>query len=382
MADWYTYANQPFMKIKRRITIMGFDNYGRWLYNRSLEVIPNSVFGMKKKDYSHLLSSVEDKKKLINEKLYKMASYTGRRTNFAVTHDAIDLTAHYDSILHFYYSALNIDWTIFDYINDVKITDVPELTIEMPTGDGDIWFVHVKPFMDGIPLTYKDKYKWAENGLVASVYLNNAKEFSANCMYSKYKDVTPIFGLAILKDEYHISVGPAYKFDASLVKLSKNSTLGIYNLIDLDSDKPVNAYFVRMSYKIIYAIMYCVHCYNHRDTIQKAGSVEHKIYKEHAVHVVRSSTDNEKAEITDKLVNLNAYHVTGEYTYKGGHHSSPIEHDRKGFYRKSRGRGDYNLVDGFYIFVGNKQGAYSYVRATHVNGTKPASKTVKVYNVK
>lgn len=359
---------------------MGFDNYGRWLYNRSFEIIPNSVFGMKKKDYSHLLSSVEDKKQLINEKLYRMASYKGKHSDFMIVQDAIDLTAHYDSILHFYYDKWDIDWTSFNSINDVKICDVPELTIEMPVGDGRTWFAHVKPFIDSVPSAYSSSYKWAEKGLSVVLYLNTADGLNANCLFSKYKEIAPAFKITVIPGKYYISVGDAYEYSNKLVDMTNESNINISNVINPDSDKAVNTYFSYVSYNVIYAIMYCVHCYNHRATISKPG--KHKTSKLHEVRIVQISKDDIKAEPTDKLVDLMTYCSAEKHAYKGGHHSSPVEHDRKGFYRRSRGKGDYDLVDGNFIWVGNKQGYYSYVRSTHVNGVKSVKKTVKVYNVK
>jgi hypothetical protein len=346
-----------------------------------MEIIPNSVFGLKKKEYLHLLSSVEDKKKFINDKLYKKASFRGTYTDFMLTQDAIDMTAHYDSILHFFCNIWDNDWTEFDAINDVKFGDVPELTIEIPD-DERIWFAHVKPFGESVPYAYRDAYGQFNNGLCISVYLNIVDSIKWNHLFLKYKEITPFFKIILTPNSYYICLGDAYDFNKGVIQMADKQHVSLPRMIDLKSDNPGNVFLNFVATNIVYAVMYCIHSYNHRATIARPKSDANRIYKKHEVHVVQASREGTRAEVTDKLVDLTTYHSAERHAYKGGHHASPIEHDRKGFYRKSRGRGDYDYVNGNFIWVGNKQGKYSYVRSTHVNGVKPVTKSVKVYNVK
>lgn len=113
------------------------------------------------------------------------------------------------------------------------------------------------------------------------------------------------------------------------------------------------------------------------DKPEKSGEV-----KERAISVAKEAKI--EVEVEDKLVPLHRY--IKEYSpsikrvHKGGHHASPTPHDRRGFYRKSRGRGDYDLINGEFVYVGNKEGSYSWVPATHV-GKKTNSKPTLIYKV-
>lgn len=110
--------------------------------------------------------------------------------------------------------------------------------------------------------------------------------------------------------------------------------------------------------------------------------------KKHAVSERAISVAGEpkvEVEVEDKLVPLHRY--LKEYApsirraYKGGHHASPVPHDRRGYYRRSRGKGDYDLINGEFVFVGNMEGTYSWVSATHVGNKKSDSKPTLIYKV-
>lgn len=121
-------------------------------------------------------------------------------------------------------------------------------------------------------------------------------------------------------------------------------------------------------------VNHVIYCYLHRDTLKrKNGKAQHR-YNNCSVHV--ASTGPKDSDVYVPLLTYAQTHRSTEY--KGGHHASPTGHDRRGFYRKSRGRGDYDLVDGKIVYVGDMKGKYSYVSPTHVEGNK--NKTgVKIY---
>ena len=116
-------------------------------------------------------------------------------------------------------------------------------------------------------------------------------------------------------------------------------------------------------------LSYIAYIYNNRGTLSRSNGRARKKYECNSVHKVHTDT-----QTADKLVPLHLY--VKEYepsvrsSYKGGHHASPIEHDRRAYYRRSRGVGDYELRDGQFINVGKGNGKYSLVTATHVNGVK------------
>lgn len=136
------------------------------------------------------------------------------------------------------------------------------------------------------------------------------------------------------------------------------------------TDNSIN--FTQVTLKMMIAMLadleYIAYVYNRRNTLTRSNGKARKQYEQHKVHVVHEDVSE------DRIVPLHVY--TKEYEpsihgeSKGGHHASPVEHDRRSHYRKSRGRGDYELVDGKMVYVGDMKGHYSLVNSTHVNGKK------------
>lgn len=127
---------------------------------------------------------------------------------------------------------------------------------------------------------------------------------------------------------------------------------------------------------VLNIVNHVLYCYKNRRSLNRKNGVAHKSYSKCKVH-----TASKDSSSTDVYVPLTSYVQTERKVcpYKGGHHKSPIEHDRRGFFRKSRGRGDYDLVDGEFVYIGDKQGAYSKVPPSHVGGNK--KKNVTIYKV-
>lgn len=119
---------------------------------------------------------------------------------------------------------------------------------------------------------------------------------------------------------------------------------------------------------VINVLNHTLYCYENRTNLTRSNGRARKKYECCKVH----TPSIESTECEDVYVPLTSY-VAQEVQrseYKGGHHASPVEHERRGFYGKSRGRGDYNLVDGQMVYVGDMQGSYSLVKPTHVNGAR------------
>ena len=126
--------------------------------------------------------------------------------------------------------------------------------------------------------------------------------------------------------------------------------------------------------ELIKLINHVMYCYLHREQLTRKNGRVRKKYEACKIHTVQDTKEEH-----DVYVPLTVYYSTERSSgeYKGGHHSSPRAHDRRAYYRRSRGRGNYDLVDGRMVFVGDKKGKYSLVRQTHVNGKK--SESVKIY---
>lgn len=105
---------------------------------------------------------------------------------------------------------------------------------------------------------------------------------------------------------------------------------------------------------------YVVYGYLNRQKKKCSGSLKKVLHNIHKV------CDDGKDVVIESLQYTPS--ANKDYEYKGGYHASPISHERSGYFRRSRGRGDYDLVDGEFVFVGGKLGKYSYVAPCHVNG--------------
>lgn len=139
----------------------------------------------------------------------------------------------------------------------------------------------------------------------------------------------------------------------------------------ITAETPDNSKAIALLYlieKSVDVACYVGKCIKNRYSLTRKNGKVAKEYERAKVHVATTESK------TDTLVLLHKY--AKEYSYvgkresKGGHHKSPIAHDRTGFYRKSRGAGDYEYINGEFVFVGDKKGHYSWVRATRVTGKK------------
>lgn len=125
--------------------------------------------------------------------------------------------------------------------------------------------------------------------------------------------------------------------------------------------------------ELVNIVNHVVRCFKYRQSITRKNSKAGRSYNSCKVHVARTEKSTEDTYVP--LVTY-AYEERQKSEYKGGHHASPKEHDRRGYFRKSRGRGDYDLVNGEIIYVGDMKGKYSKVTPTHVAGKKPENITI------
>lgn len=111
----------------------------------------------------------------------------------------------------------------------------------------------------------------------------------------------------------------------------------------------------------VHLVSYVGYCIKHKETLVRKNGVAAKRYSVTKVHVAQPESNG------DKVIHLHTYvkeySYVGNQEYKGGHHKSPIEHNRRGYYRRSRGVGDYDYVNGEFVYVGKKQGKYSFCKS-------------------
>lgn len=154
-----------------------------------------------------------------------------------------------------------------------------------------------------------------------------------------------------------------YKSDVKMPNVNKN--------VDIN-DRCAEA-GIPLRDDLINLFCHVMFCYKFRDELKRTKSKVTRVYNSHKVHTVVGEHVS-----TDRYVPL-LESTSTKYEPKGGHHASPIEHDRVGHFRRSRGRGDYIKVGDEFVYVGNMHGNYSKVKPAHIGGVK--TETVKVYKV-
>lgn len=118
----------------------------------------------------------------------------------------------------------------------------------------------------------------------------------------------------------------------------------------------------------VHLASYVGYCIKYKDTLTRKNGAASKKYEVAKVHVAKPEVCDDR--VIPLHVYVKEYSYIGKQEHKGGHHKGPIEHDRRGYYRKSRGVGDYDYVNGEFVYVGKRQGKYSFVKACHISGGK------------
>ena len=126
-------------------------------------------------------------------------------------------------------------------------------------------------------------------------------------------------------------------------------------------------------------LAYTAYMYDNRNLLTRKNGKARKPYEHTKVHCVHREPAITEDRLTPLHTFVKEYEPSTYHSPKGGHHASPVEHDRRAYYRRSRGVGDYDLVNGEFVSVGKGKGKYSLVKATHVDGSK--KKVTKVYKI-
>lgn len=348
---------------------MAFNNLGRELYERTLDMAGKSILLKKKKDAVRLLKESPDD---FLDKLSATAYRCGRPHKFEALKQALHWVGDYNTVTHYF---VDIGKTTLKEYNDSvqgfssqQFFDLgDEYTVEINFEFGTV-LLNFTSFSEDTSLSINGHKILGSFDLFASIDREVTNGFTA--------PITTPITTAYLGEDNRLLL--AYVPGGLLSLGTKHKTVdAVYN------DHPCKIELIRGKADDIHvallsaALMSVIHVLAVKNTVQIRNNKksQHPTKTTNTPHVKH---DHVHIIYDDKVVPLQRYisEHPSEYVYKGGHHASPVPHVRRGFYRKSRGRGDYDLVNGEYIYVGDKQGKYSYVSATHV-GTK--NDTVIIY---
>lgn len=349
-----------------------FKNNTRRLYDECISYVAHNFIGIKKKQLIKKISNFTDDISCMRW-IVRSANMRGKMSTalamINVIHDYLAL----EQTKRFYVS--RCEEVSERQSIDVLFKNQNRISIETPEDKDGIGFILTA--LKSEPAVIIDGVEYA---YAISIYLYNSRVLSSMApLYTNYKNIMQYTEFATV----HMSAG----MDAGVIAIPtsnefvrKGSKLLTVPCKVGDSETTVDILSATvlntraewqgaMLTKIIVdnamsTIKYLAYCHeNERTTLHKRTDVQ-----THKVHTIQTDAD------TDRLVPLHctqtSYNPTEPVIYKGGHHASPVEHDRKGYYRKSRGVGSYDLIGTEFVYVGEKKGSYSYVRATHVNGNK------------
>ena len=117
-------------------------------------------------------------------------------------------------------------------------------------------------------------------------------------------------------------------------------------------------------FSVLYTALQVIDAYVNRKTVVKNLPRYHGSSKIRSIMVANVEGDS---EVSLPLIDyVYEYRESVKREYKGGHHKSPVSHDRRGYYRKAK-RGNYIRKDGEFIEVPKGTGNFTHVRATKVN---------------
>ena len=341
-----------------------FRNLGREIYEETLNRTANDVLGKKKKDLLRILG--EDAKFNLNN-LKVMASRTGRTPKFENLKQALSFTLRYKNIAHYYVDTtgfenrqdtLNSNWSILRELGSYN-------TIEFNIDDETTIIAYFTDLSDDS----KEDILWVDDKrVVATVYLF-AKFNGYN--YKKFF-LAPATIAYILEDDSilyaYVDKHPVGRSTTHYTQLFRMDTLKFPIEIARDENELMRSYFgmtlvcaeqivsVKNSVKIV-----------KRKSITKSESSSKRVASSVKLNVVHIMSEDHLVPLQKYLYE---YSESTRKPYQGGTHASPIPHERRGHYRKSRGKGDYILEDGEFKYVGDMKGNYSWVSATKVNENK------------
>lgn len=347
---------------------MMFYNFGRELYNEALNRVARDVLLKKKKDLERVMKGKTAEE--VISYVRDIAKRTGRMSKFEANKQALGFALNYENGMHYFvdfgHSSIKLDGGV----NGAEVMREVgnDYTIELTVND---------------ELTMLGRYIYlGDDAEDCWIFIDGKRVYSCVILFGKVhhpgaKSVPitqPITIAYLFEDTAYFASCGNHPLTANCARKSVEFKFGKYTteINVLEAGTFLEACFD--------AFLFCAKSVH--DT-QKSVKVRRR--KKSSDETSTSSSTKKNVAVPnvvyeDKLVSLQKYIYEYEPSIKreskGGSHASPIPHDRRGFYRKSRGRGDYDLVNGEYIYVGDKQGKYSYVSATHV-GTK--NNTVVIY---
>lgn len=356
-----------------------FDNNARGLYEDGLRYIASDLVGIKKKDLIRKMNNFSDcdkfmdwviksailrgKSRLVDEMVATLAycyDFESAKRFYIPksvrNSDVEDINVSADELFK------DIDGAVYieTMAKDLKVIlrcsklDVPinlssasyKYCINIFTYESDILNKTLVVYD-----TYKSIAKYAK--FMSVLFTEDFEKFSvivpkSNEFINKCCDVVP---LTMISGEERAQVDVLVSLEYSSGK-HKETASAIFSIAQIAQN----------------CAKYVMYCYNNRYTLSRKNGKARRHYESNKVYTAKEDKS------VDTLISLRTYvkeyESSTESVYKGGHHASPIEHDRCAYYRKSRGVGDYDLVNGEFVYVGSKKGSYSYVKPTHVNGKK------------
>lgn len=340
---------------------MAFNNLGRELYERTLDTAGKNILLKKKKNAVKLL---KDNPEGFLTELSAIAYRCGRPHKFEALKQALHWVEDYSKTTH-YFVEINDNTTLGEVsnlltdFNSEKILELgKEYTVEVNFDYGTL-LLNFTQFEDGY-LNINGHNIVGALDVFASIDRSITESFTAPL-------TTPITTVYLGENNRLLL---AYVPGGLLSYGTKHKTAKAvlegetYNM-ELISGKPDDAYVSLLSAGLIGIFQIL----SVKNTVKIRNSKRNKA-SENSSAPVKADQACAHVIYEDKVVPLQRYITehASEYVYKGGHHASPVPHERRGFYRRSNGRGDYNFVNGDYIYVGGKQGKYSWVPSTHVGG--------------
>lgn len=130
---------------------------------------------------------------------------------------------------------------------------------------------------------------------------------------------------------------------------------------------------------ILSCVCHALRCYDKRHSIHRKNSKVGESYRTCPVHVAHPDADNYTYVPMVKYAKEYEPSIRGEY--KGGHHKSPVPHERTDHYRICKIAGDYiRNADGTYTYVGERKGTHCHVSGSNVK-PRQNGEGVTIYKV-
>lgn len=378
-----------------------FNNLGRQIVDSAVTYMSRGVLKKKKKDLLRIMEKEGDNTPYylmgVARRMHEMHSFEKNKSGFAVAFDYKRATHYYVSSLPKAIAVTNIfSGNIVNCLN--TFNDIFTIESTVPGVDIFAQFCNLEEdkFSDGVISINGEPMAWS-----ISVFVNPMEESIGLVHYPLFYCYVGKNGrsLFFITNEYH-PMSCAFDTSPATFQIDDVScTVKLIDILDKQSEL-VKAVFSHLTNCLAYTYSEISSSKLNKTEAEAAsefiadfftkaisGDLDKPVHTEKSDRAISVAHEGKvEVEVEDKLVPLNRY--IREYVptvrrkSKGGHHASPIPHDRRGYYRRSRGSGDWDYVNGEFVFVGDKKGKYSYVTATHVGGEKVTKqKPTLIYKV-